>query len=60
MNFDRYKLEWFLVVVADCVLAVYGAALRDDAEKSAAKHGGSIVWIGGYGMPFHAGDRWTV
>lgn len=54
---DGYKLEWFLVVVHGYIVAVYGGALREDAEASAARHGGAIVWLGARGMPFHCGQR---
>ena len=54
---NGYRLHWFLVVVGNTILGVYGGALQENAEESARKHDGYVVHIGAYGMPFHAGDR---
>ena len=52
----QYPTHWYLVVIGRYIKAVYGAALREDAEQKAVACGGFVVWIGAYGMPYHAGQ----
>lgn len=57
-----YKLEWFLLIEATpfgkYIKSVMGGALGDDARAKSDTEGLELVHIGGYGMPYHAGEMW--
>ena len=63
MDRNAYRITSHLVVIptpaGGFIKAVYGAALADDAEKSAAANGGRVVSLSSYGWSFHAGQTFN-
>ena len=60
---NAYKLEWFLLIESTpfgrYIKSVMGGALGEVAKAKASDQGLELVHIGGYGMPFHAGEQWN-